>query len=452
MTETVLLRPPGDESRGGEHEHEPFRPARPSHGIGRRLRQIAGVNEPILDWVPEERPRYTRLGAIVLNTGLMAALSMTALLGTVDVPWPVIVPIALVWGYLILSFDGWLVTSTHGVIGIARLRIFVPRLLISILMGFVIAEPLLLWVFGPAIRTEVHDQRDDAMLRYEARLKECNPVTGTAPPAGCGGFLLNVTGSPQSIREQLDKAIAQRAEIQHAVDSINQELTRREELARLECNGTKRPGTTGIVGEGPNCRRNRTEADRYRASSNIDKHEADLVTINKTIEQLESDEGSASKGYTAAVDAAIAKRVADKRNNQTKIGILDEDRALAALAGRSTFVLVGSWMLRLLLVVVDCLPVLTKLMSRTTTYDALFSRQLGVNGQLHDKWIIEREQCDTGRVDVRMLRDEHLLRAEREGIDEANRLTRANRETSVDEQIEALAARLRQSGSPDDSS
>jgi len=325
----------------------------------------------------------------------------------------------------------------------AKLRIFVPRLLISVLMGMVIAEPLLLWVFGPAIRTEVRDQREDAILRYESRLKDCNPVTGGAASAGCGGFYLNTKGWPESVRTELSNAKAERTKVESIIAGINTELTRREELARLECNGTKRQGTTGIVGEGPNCRRNREEADRYRAASNIGQHEAALVTINKKIDNLTRAEGTASGEYTAAINAEIAKRVADKRDNQSRIGILDEDKALGSLAGRSGFVFVGSWLLRLLLVTVDCLPVLTKLMSRTTTYDVLLTRQLDISGRLHEKTTTEFEQRDAGRVDVRVLQNEHRVRAQKEEIDEADRTARADRETVLDDQIEALAARLR---------
>ena len=39
----------------------PYRPAPPSTGPARWLRALAGVREDVLDWVPEDRPRYTGL-------------------------------------------------------------------------------------------------------------------------------------------------------------------------------------------------------------------------------------------------------------------------------------------------------------------------------------------------------------------------------------------------------
>ena len=308
MTDTVLIRPQSDGGTAGE---EPFRPAPPARGIGRTLRHVAGVNETLLDWVPEERPRYTRLGAIVVNTGLLASLSMTVLLGSVHLPPLLIVPIALIWGYVILSFDGWLVASTHGVLGMAKLRIFLPRLLISILMGAVIAEPLLLWVFGPAIETEVRDQREARVRIEEATYKACNPTTGgPATASGCDDYLLNVEGSPQSVGAERRDAESERRALVTRIEEINTELTRREELARLECNGTKEDGTTGIVGEGPNCVRNRDEADRYRASSNLDEHQAALVALNEKITGLIETEGEASLTYAGARRQRQASREA----------------------------------------------------------------------------------------------------------------------------------------------
>ncbi|MFC0533041.1 DUF4407 domain-containing protein [Phytohabitans kaempferiae] len=444
MTETLLLRPRGADDDRPRDDRQPYRPARPEYGPGRALRQVAGVNETILDWVPEERPRYTRLGAIVLNTGVMAMLSMAVLLSKVDVPFVAVVPIAVMWGYLILSFDGWLVASTHGVLGLAKLRTYLPRMAISILMGVVIAEPLLLWVFGPAIETEVRDQREAVVATYEARLKECNPTSGAAPAAaGCGPFLLNVPESPESTRQELRNAKLERTTLEGRIGQIDKEIARREQLARLECNGTKVDGTTGRPGVGPNCRRNRAEADRYQASSNVDKLRDDLSALDRRIDALTAREGAASGTYAGAVNTEISKRVADKRDNQDMIGILDEIKALDSLAHKSGFVLAASWLLRLLLVAIDCLPVLTKLMSRTTTYDVLLGRQLDVSGRLHEKYTTEREQRDGGRIDVSILENEHRVRAQMEQIDEADRDARAQREAVLDDQIERLAARLR---------
>jgi hypothetical protein len=445
MSESVIIPPRG--AKLGDVHQDPLRPSQPQYGVGRMLRRIAGVDEVILDWIPEERPRYARLGAIVLNTGLMSALSMSVLLQTVNIsPW-LIAPVALVWGYLIVSFDGWLIASTHGVVDLAKLRVFIPRLAISVLMGVVIAEPLLLRVFAPAIHTEINLERKTEVDNYESRLRECNLTTASvAIPPGCGDFLLNVGNSPAGVRQELSEATEERTRLQSLVNGINTELTKRENLARAECNGKSGTGFSGVVGEGPNCRRDRAETDRYRASSGLDAHQADLIALNRRIDGLTAADGTASTTYAQSLNATITQKVAEKRAAQEQIGILDEDKALGVLSAQSGFVLAGSWLLRLLLVAIDCLPVLTKLMSRTTTYDALVSRQLDISNRLHDKFTTQKEQHDAGRVDVARHRDEHLVRTEMATIDEQTREARADQEADLDRQIEELAARLRGSG------
>ena len=433
--------PPGDESTA-----MPFRPAPPAFGIGRRLRSVVGIDEDILDEVPEERARYTRMGAIVVATGLMATLSASVFLSRVGAPLLLLLPIAAFWGALILCFDSWLVASTHGLMGVAKLKIFIPRLLISVLMGAVIAEPLLLFLFGPSVQTEARDLRLATIGQYETHLRDCNPLTGAAPTvAGCGEeFILNIPGSPASIQKQKDDTETQRTNLQNRIGSVNGELTRREDLARKECNGTKEDGTTGVSGVGPNCRRNRDEADRYRASTNLDDDQTAVGDLDKKIDELNVQLGQVGGAYSAAVTQRIAEKVAAKQADQQDIGILDEHAALQSLTQRSAFVFSLTWLVRILLVVVDCLPVLTKLMSRTTTYDSMLRRQLDMSDRIHERRTTKREQRDIGRLNITIERDEQFVRDEMERIDEETRDARAQRETVLDDQIEKLAAQLRE--------
>lgn len=329
---------------------------------------------------------------------------------------------ALLWAALILTFDGWLVASTHGATGRGRLAIYLPRLAISVLMGAVIAEPLLLAVFAPAIHTQVSQDRKQMLDDYENRLRECNPVSGEpATKVDCADRL-NVENPLISIRNDLTRKTRLRDAQQAELRRINTELARREAVSRAECNGTKiSKTTTGLVGEGPNCARNRKEADRFRASSGIDAREAGVTRLSREIAALTADEAAAGRTYAAAVHTKIDEKVADARNALQKVGILDEDRALGVLAAGSGFVAVGSWLLRLLLIVVDCLPVLTKLLSRPTTYDALLSRQLNVTDRLHDRYLTSREQRFTRNVDLETERAEHRYRAELRQLDAPSR-------------------------------
>lgn len=427
----------------GATELGQYRPALPDHGPGRWLRLIAGVKEDVLDWVPEERARYSRLGGIVLNTGILAGLSLlTALTNVVDAPWPVLLPVVFLWAMVIITFDGWLIASTHG-IKASRLRLFVPRLLISILIGAVIAEPLLLWVFRPAIEKEVRNTRIAAVANYESTLTTCNPPSGEPlrTPA-CADARLNLQ-SPAALGVKQRELTSQRDRTQWRVDAINKVLRDKEATARAECVGRSGPGLTGISGEGPNCRQDRAEIDQYRRDSRLATYQADLLRLDRQLTQLTAQRADLLRRYAGEVSREIKKKVDDFRNNQQQIGILEEGAALSGLASRSNFVLVAEWLVRLLLVTVDCLPVLTKLMSRTTTYDALVSRQLETSKRLHEKEVDVREREETVAADIALYRMERDLRAGREHVDQADRAARARHEADLDVEVEKLAAQLR---------
>ena len=122
-------------------------------GPSRWLRMLIGVDESLLARVWEERPRYTGLGAIVLGTAVMAAVSMFDALNQALGPvWPVPILVALFWGTFICWIDRWLIASTHGSHA-ARWRIFLPRLALSLLFGVIIATPLILTIFGSEVVT-----------------------------------------------------------------------------------------------------------------------------------------------------------------------------------------------------------------------------------------------------------------------------------------------------------
>ncbi|MEU5384558.1 DUF4407 domain-containing protein [Kitasatospora cineracea] len=432
-----------------------YRPVEPAHGVGRLLRKFAGVKEDILDWVPEDRRRYVWLGAIVLNTGLLAGVSLfTALTRFVQVPWPFLVPVALGWSWVVVSFDAWLIASTHGSGGAAKWRVMVPRLVLSVLLGAVIAEPLVLRVFQPAIHQEVRDGRQNDVLAYESLLKHCNPESGAAvAEARCDQYHLQAADSVTGAQQDLRQVTAERDQLQSQVAALRQQLDGKEQLARDECNGKPGTGLSGRVGEGPNCLRARQEADRFRMDSGIDTQQDKLALLDTQVLQAGTTAADATKGYAAQVDGRIADLVQKRREARGQIDILDEDRALGRLADRSGLVWAAQWLLRLLLVAVDCLPVFTKLMSGSTTYDRLVSRQVAAAETLHEKALrLEERRGDRlnelrrRRLDLQI--NEELAKVEQaeSELEQAKREERAQQEAAIDARIEERAARLRHRG------
>jgi cell division protein FtsB len=463
--ETRPFAPGQTDRRLARHERPTNtpRPAPKSRGPQRYLRSVAGIYEEVLDWAPEERPRYTRLGAIIVNTGLLAGISLFAALHhVVAAPAIILLLIGAFWAYLVINFDGWLIASTHGVLGKSKVAVFLPRFFISLLLGAVIAEPLVLWVFQPAIQANIRTFRSAQLVHYESDLWRCNPVTGIpVSDPSCQSLGLSIAESPDSKRRKLADLQGQRTMLKQQVDETNAELNRLNEIARAECNGTVRPGLSGRVGEGPNCRRNRAEADQYRRDSQLAQRQADLTSLDNQITTLAAEIETSSRTYAQLIDTAIKTKVAERRADQGQgTGLLDEVAALGRLSKDSWFVFAAQWLLRLLLIALDCMPVLTKLMGGTTRYDRFIHAQLEMAQRMHTESIAFQERTfrQATRADIERLdqedRDERSRRqaAERNEIDRLIRQLREDRRLNltdpptivkqrVDEPIDAGATR-----------
>ncbi|MFD0203709.1 MULTISPECIES: DUF4407 domain-containing protein [Saccharothrix] len=427
-----------------------LRPVMPQRGIPRLLRRTIGVNEDVLDWVPEERPRYTRLGLIVLNTGLLAAVSMHMALASVLGGHWWLVFADLVWAVIIVTADSWLIASTHGAARTSLLGTYLPRLLLSVLLGVVIAEPLVLAVFHQSIDNEISETRKADIDAYGSAVKRCNPPTGEiSTDPSCAGFLVVISERPQSAVEELGRATAHRDQLATRIGEINAQLNELERLARDECAGRGGPGLTAIPGEGPECTRNREKADQFRRDSQVDQLNADLVTADRQVSELTTKVANASSRAEREVNAAINAKIDEKRENLTERGLLDEFEALASLSSKHFSVLMAHVFLALLLVVLDCLPVLSKMMSASTEYDARVRRQLDVSGRLHDLQLRASEKRDSVDFELQELRFRQKLRTGIEEIGGEDRTAKARRRMEVDAQIDRLAATLEKARTPE---
>lgn len=424
---------------------EPFRPVRPDRTPARWIRALTGVREDLLAWVPEERARYSRLGAIIINTGLMAAVSLLVALQTfLEVPWYVLALIAGFWGWLILTVDGWLVASTHGMLGASRYRVFLPRLLLSVLLGLAIAEPLLMLVFRPAIDQEVKDHRRQTVEVYRSVLTECNPPNGQfISSTRCTDYHLPATGAAAGLQAELTTLTKERNGLQAQVQRDQKTLDAKEATARIECNGTRGAGLTGKLGVGPSCRQNRREASRFARDSRLPQRRRRLDELERQINRVNHDlEGSLAttgRGVKGAIEAAVTR----KEDAQEAIGLLEQESALERLSARSSFVHAGQWLLRSLLVAVDCLPVLAKMLGGTTSYDRLLNRQLQADDDLHNLDARLQQRVDSADKEVRMAQIDRRVRHSLEDLDEADRARKAHRDAELDARIDALAKRLR---------
>jgi Domain of unknown function (DUF4407) len=377
-------------------------PVAPDTPRKRQLRSVIGIKEDILDWVPTERARYTGMALIVVNTAILAGFSMVMALNIGTGVNPVLLlPLGVFWGFLIGVIDAWLISSTHGVQGRRAYLLFIPRLVISIILGAVIAEPIVLWVFGASVSAEVAEHAKHELDTYESHLRLCNPVDGSVPTdRTCAGDMLSLAANPATIQRQIADATAQRDRQKAVLDALNIQLANYVKIAQDECAGAGGNGLTGVRGEGHQCIVDRETADNFAATNHIQQQQNNLDTLDNTINVLTSQSASAKADYGTSVTNAIKAKVDEKRRNLSHPGLPDQFDALSRLTDAHVSVWAATWMLRALLVAVDVMPVLTKMLGRTTVYDTLLTRRLEAGVAGHERRVDAHERADTAMCEV----------------------------------------------------
>jgi hypothetical protein len=344
------------------------------------LRKVAGVHEAVLNEVPHERPRYTALGGLLVGTAVMSIVSSFLALRWVIDATPLAAFVAVVWGLMILTLDRWLVTSVNGNRGADRVWIYLPRMLMAVLIGVVIAEPLVLSVFDREIEEKIHTERIDTLAKSESSLRRCNPVAGTAEAAqetdtaACQEYRLALP-DPGVEMAALAAYQAQARDLETSLKADTKALAELESEARRECAGESGEGLTGKVGLGPNCHALLSEADQYRRTHDIDTKGRQLSVLRETIRQKQLKLSDVQVRSANRRDAAIETRLAEAKAADNGDGMVARLSALQRLTEENGTVAAATWLLRLLIVLIDVLPALARLLMGNTAYDRIIAYQ-----------------------------------------------------------------------------
>jgi hypothetical protein len=320
----------------------------------------AGVDAQILKFcTTAEHIRYQGIGAFVLFTGLLAFLSGGYAIFTVFRPLdpnasilgPAIGGLAfgVFWATMIFNLDRYIVSSTgkgdgKETISLSELVNAAPRLLMASLIGLVMSAPIELRLFEREINVELKRQEISTMADYERR---------------------------DSI------AFSARA---HTLDSLTLSLERRIDTASMltrqsydamTAEGDGLAGT-GRAGAGPRYAGKKARFEELTAA------EARLrAALKPGLDSLRLEQRSLR-------DTLSAHRVENLRTARQIGGLIDRLRIADDKGGMSI------WVIRFLLLVLETIPVLTKLMHRTGPYDILSDHmkvmipaRLGITTETH---------------------------------------------------------------------
>lgn len=358
---------------------------------------LSGQDKAILDRCPPSEKKFAvGMGSAVLITSTMAFVSMgfalTLVLGRAALI-PVALVLAFLYGLAILAVDRFLVSMPLRPVRLspsgdakrvkqpARWTVLVaafPRLVFSLVISFLIAEPLLLAIFHEEVSQRTAQIRTELAQEAVANSKASNEASNAARPGEPPTF-----GEYRLLRGKLI------GELQTKVDALKRERTNKQQLADAERNGdtfTNREGenSSGVAECGERCR----AAERAVAAldQEISQSEEKLSQARARLAELETEVGAQVKALeakdrdrTAAQDAQVLAAEAEARKTD---GLLIRLEALEQLtrdtspfdngSGKSgveshtimglPLIGVAVWLTRFFIVLLDTLPIVFKIM------------------------------------------------------------------------------------------
>jgi len=345
--------------------------------MGKYLLALSGARSDILDQCDTERLKFQSLGWVILITSVMATVSMWfALNSAMGVNAFVALLAALLWGLIILGIDRWLVTSMP-IDGSRRWPIAVPRLILAILLGTLISTPLVLRIFQSEINTQIaviKEQRANAFLGSQQNSTVNSQVTKWTNTVN-----------------NLEKVINSRGNVplNPSADPVIQSLTKQKTAALALKQKYYNDWQCQLYG-GAGCTKKGNGPLAGASHQSYLQAAGQVSAINQQIQQREAtlsadDAASQHTRYQQAVTAlptakaqlktAMAAQDALRNNfesnNLATNGVLIRLQALNELSDRDFTLNSARFLLFLLFLVIECLPVTVKLMQKPGIYEKL---------------------------------------------------------------------------------
>jgi hypothetical protein len=341
---------------------------------------VSGARPEVLAQCESERVKFESLGWAIVITGGLAVVSMWfALNSALGINSVIAVPIALLWGLAIVGIDRWLVTSLP-LESQRRWVVAVPRLALAILLGALISTPLVLRIFQPEIDAQI------SVIKANAENNFLQSVQHSQVAQQVTQWQRTVTNLEQVIDS--GGAVAINPASDPVIKSLTAQLSQEraiasQDLKTWQCQlyGTYN-GVSCPKGNGPLAQASQRayEADQgivEQLTTQIQNRESVLSATDKA-----SQESRLQQARQALPSAQLQLRVAQQRQdelqgvfdaaNASENGLLIRLQALSQLSNGNTTVASARFLLFLLFLVIECLPLAVKLLQRPGIYEKIF--------------------------------------------------------------------------------
>jgi uncharacterized protein DUF4407 len=337
---------------------------------------VSGTRANVIAQCESERVKFESLGWAILITSGMATISMWfALYSAMGVNPVLAAPLALLWGLVIMGIDRWLITSLP-VEGRRRFSMAAPRLLLAILLGTLISTPLVLRIFQSEIDAQISIMKANSasqFLQSEQKNQIGAQVTYWRKDVSNLEKVIN-SGGIATINPANDPQVKS-LEAQ-AKTVYNQEQTYYKQWQCQLYGGPGCPPGAGTLYKAARSNWEDAKARLAQINSQIQQRENDLsasdtASVQSRLAQAKDALPAAQKQLQIAVARQNALQASFDATNQKENGLLIRLQALSQLSDKSFTVTAARFLLFLLFLVIECLPVTVKLLQQPGNYEKI---------------------------------------------------------------------------------
>jgi hypothetical protein len=329
---------------------------------------LSGARTDLLARSPGDKAKYEGVGATILFTATLAGVSMIFALNTaLSVFLALAILAGVAWAMGIMQLDRWLVVSIQRRDKAwQNLYMAVPRLMLAVLFGVVISTPLVLQIFRPEIEAKV----------VEIRQQDADAFRRQQQSGAVGTTVSRLTTQ----RDALQKIITSGGDVPQNPEADPRIVGLRSQLKRAQSAAAKAKkdwdcqlyGPCEPKGNGPLARADeKTYREAQRQVSAINRQIEDRKSqLTSSDERSRAQRVNDAKAILPQVESQLRtytdQQKALQKNfeakNRGSAGLLMQLKALDQVAAQNTTLNTARLLLLLLITIIECLPVLVKLM------------------------------------------------------------------------------------------
>jgi hypothetical protein len=329
---------------------------------------LSGVDRNVLSHCEGERNKFVAMGGTVLTTAVLATLAATFTSHQfVHTPLFFALVLGIGWGFAIMNLDRWLLISIRRQETPRKtILMALPRVFLAILVGAVIAHPLVLRVFEKEVSAQA--ERDSGSALSDGR-KEIREHFAAIPA------LRREAGELHSEVTQIGSGagLAEDPEYQRALKELHHLEPRAEkaqQAALCEYDGTC--GTdhsgAGLVYE---AKKNASES----LATQVDAQRSEVAAIRARLQERESKQAGSTRQFAqrgqAQAESKLEQLVDDRKEalvvlkdefGPGRVGLLDRVEALNNLTAQHPAMLTIEVLLFLFILAIDSMPAIAKVL------------------------------------------------------------------------------------------